>query len=81
MAMTNAERQARYRKNRQFAGENGERQLNTWLSTGAYLALARLAKHYGVTKREMLERLISDKHKKVTRNMTDEEFSNFLVTE
>ncbi|MBV8615665.1 MAG: hypothetical protein JOY66_18125 [Acetobacteraceae bacterium] len=33
--------------------------LNTWVTTGAALALARLARHHGVTHRAMLERLIA----------------------
>jgi hypothetical protein len=59
MAKTNAERQAAYRNRQPGAGENGYRQLNTWLSTKAALALRRLASHHGVTKQEMLERLIT----------------------
>lgn len=58
MAKTAAERQAAYRKGRAEAGENGERRLNTWVSTSSFLALDRLAKRYGVTKREMIERLV-----------------------
>ncbi|MDQ1925048.1 hypothetical protein [Massilia pseudoviolaceinigra] len=58
MAKTAAQRQAAYRARRPMAGRNGERRLNTWLSTGASLALARLAKRYGVTQREVLERFI-----------------------
>jgi hypothetical protein len=53
-----AERQAAYRKARPTAGENGERRISAWVSTGAALALNRLARRYGVTKRDMLERLI-----------------------
>jgi hypothetical protein len=55
---TTAERQAAYRKRRATAGENGERRINTWVTTGAALALARLARRYAVTNREMVERLI-----------------------
>jgi len=60
MAKTAKERQEAYRKRRPHAGTdgNGERRLNTWIGTGASLALDRLSKRYGVTKREMLERLI-----------------------
>ena len=60
MAKTAAERQAAYRHNRPFAGKsgNGQRRLSTWLNTGASLALARLARHEGITQREVLERLI-----------------------
>lgn len=60
MAKTAAERQAHYRATRAKAGPrgDGERRLNTWVSTGAHLALERLARRYGVTQREVLERLI-----------------------
>ena len=55
---TSAERQATYRQKRTNAAESGESRINTWITTGAALALGRLAKRYGVTRREMLERLI-----------------------
>ena len=58
MAMTTAERQAAYRARRATANENGERRLSTWVSTAAHLALIRVARRYGVTQREMLERFI-----------------------
>lgn len=58
MAKTAAERQADYRVRRATAGENGERRINTWVSTRAALALARLAQHHGLTQRDMLERLL-----------------------
>lgn len=70
-AKTPAQRQAEYRKARAFAGPdgNGERRLNTWISTGASLALARLANRYGVTKREILERLISEADDQITATL------------
>jgi len=58
MAKTAAERQKDYRAQRPFAGDNGERRLNTWISSNAHFALDRLAVSYGVTKREMLEKLV-----------------------
>jgi hypothetical protein len=60
MSQTTAQRQAQYRARRQTAGSdgNGERQLSTWISTGAFLGLARLARRYGVTKRELIEGLV-----------------------
>lgn len=58
MTKTNAQRQAAYRATRPTAGENGERRLNTYITTAASLGLDRLANHYGVTKRQMLEQLI-----------------------
>jgi hypothetical protein len=60
MAKTAAQRQAAYRARRSFAGDdsNGERRLNVWISTSAALALVRLARRYGVTKQDVLERLV-----------------------
>ncbi len=60
MAKTSAQRQAAYRAGRCMAGPdgNGDRRINTWVSTGAHLALERLARRYGVTQRALLERLI-----------------------
>jgi len=66
MAMTPAERQRAYRRSRQTAGENGERRINTWVSTGAALALARLARRDAVTQRDVLERLILAADKRIT---------------
>ena len=61
MPKTAAQRQAMYRARRPFAGTdgNGERRLNLWLSTHADLALERLARHYRVTKREFIDRLVT----------------------
>lgn len=82
MAKTNAERQAAYRKHRAFAGpdSNGERRLNTFISTSTALALARLAKRYGVTKREMLERLISSTDSKICNTLDPDapEWANYF---
>jgi hypothetical protein len=40
--------------------------LTSWITTGAALALGRLARHYAVTQREVLEELILDAEKAVT---------------
>ena len=66
---TAAERQAAYRRRRPTAGENGERRINTWVTTGTSLALARLAQHYGVTQRDMLERLIITADDEITSKL------------
>ena len=58
MAKTAAQRQQAYRNHRPMAGENGERRINTWVSAATALALARLSRRYGVTMRQILERLI-----------------------
>ena len=67
MAKTNAQRQQDYRKNRAFAGpdRNGERRLSTWLTTGAKLALERLAARYRVTEKDVLEKLICEADDKI----------------
>lgn len=69
MAKTPAERQKAYRKSRPEAGNNGERRINTWITSGAALGLNRLSQRYGVTKREMLERLILAADQNVTDNL------------
>lgn len=71
MAKSNAERQAAYRANRRFCGPegNGERQINTFVSTRAAFALERLARHYCVTKKELLERLLISENDRVISGM------------
>ncbi|MBU0501046.1 MAG: hypothetical protein KJ558_09330 [Gammaproteobacteria bacterium] len=56
MSTTNAERQKKYREGRAHSGR--ERRLNTWISSAASQALTRIAQHYGMPKREILEGLI-----------------------
>jgi hypothetical protein len=75
MAMTGSQRQAKFRALRPFAGNdgNGERRINTWVSTGAALALKRLARRYGVTKREMIEQLINQEDDKISRSLYDDD--------
>lgn len=71
MAKTAAERQKEYRANRQFAGEegNGERRITAYVSTRAALALQRLSNSYGVTKRELLEKLLIAEEDKVLKGL------------
>ena len=69
MAMTVAERQAAYRKTRPVAGDNGERRINTWVSTGAALALVRLARRDGVTQRQVLERMLIAADRRATAKL------------
>ncbi len=71
MATTPAQRQAAYRARRHNAGPdgNGERRLNTWLTTEASLALARLARRYGVTQREILEQLVTAEDNRILATM------------
>jgi hypothetical protein len=80
MALTGAERQKRYRENRKLAGENGYRQINTWISTDAALALKRLARCYGVTQRELIERLLLKEQDMIMRGLSsDNELDEYLL--
>jgi hypothetical protein len=56
MAKTSAQRQAAYRSRRHDG--DGDRRLNTWISTQAAFALARLARHHGLSQRAILEQLV-----------------------
>ena len=59
MAKTGAERQREYRlRSNERNNHDGDMRLNTWLRSQAVFALRRLSKSYGVTQREVLERLI-----------------------
>lgn len=58
MARSSAQRQAAYRQRRPAAGDNGDRRMDLWVTTGTALALARLARRQGVTQRDMLEQLV-----------------------
>lgn len=80
MAKSNAERQKAYRANRHTAGQDGsgELRINTFVTTSAALGLKRLAKHYAVTQRAMLERLIGDADTALSAPMDDAEFERYL---
>lgn len=82
MAKTAAERQKQYRAQRQFAGEdgNGERRITAWVSTRAALALERLSRSYGVTKREILEKLLVAEEERVIQglDLDSEEGKSYL---
>lgn len=84
MPKSSAERQAAYRAGRDTAGldGNGERRLNTWVSTSTHLALRRLAVRYGVTQREVLERLIrtEDENVLACMNIDTPEWDRYFST-
>ncbi|MBK5935480.1 hypothetical protein [Halorhodospira halophila] len=63
------ERQRRSRERRKWRGgreQEGEKPLSAWISIISYLALRRLAAHYGVTQRQVLEHLIDREDQVVT---------------
>ena len=57
MAMSNAERQKRYR---QKTRESGDSRINTTISAGSRACLKRIANHKGVSEREALEVALQD---------------------
>lgn len=81
MALTPAERQRRYRQGRVEANQGeGERRLNTWLSTSAMLALKRLAAYEDTSQRAILERLIIQADDEVVKafGSNEEAFDRYL---
>ena len=57
MAMTNAERQQRYRNRRK---ESGYSRINATVSAGAHACLKRIARYKGLSEREALEAILQD---------------------
>ena len=70
MAMTNKERQAEYRRKRK--GDGGKC-LSVVLDDGADLALHRLMRHWGKTRRETILRLIEEADLALIRSLLDDE--------
>ncbi len=76
MAMTNAEKQANYRKRKIKEGE-GER-LQVIISLHAKLAIQRLAKHYGITQAALIERLVMNEQKRVTDTLESDAYRVYI---
>jgi hypothetical protein len=70
MGMTNKERQAKYRK--KFR-EDGGRCLSLVLDDGADLALGRLSRRWGKTRRETILTLIQEADQSIIRSLLDDE--------
>ena len=71
MAKTASQRQAAYRARRPYAGRdgNGERRLSVWIETRAFLALARLARRYGVTRQTLIEQMVIAEDERILADM------------
>lgn len=69
MALSNAEKQRRYRENRCRKGNIGDYRLNTYITGESSFALGRLAKHYNLTKRQVLELLITTADKTISKKL------------
>lgn len=71
MGMTNAERQAAYRQ-RHLASEDGRgERLNVVIDVHARACLQRLARHHGISQRQMLERLLTGAEQSVLEGLAD----------
>lgn len=73
MSNTSAERQAAYRQRHLQDEGGGKARLNLLVDFHAKLALARLAKRYGVTQTACLERLIREAQTRELATMDGEE--------
>ncbi|EBZ1028208.1 hypothetical protein D7O18_27075 [Salmonella enterica subsp. enterica serovar Muenchen] len=69
MAMSNSEKQRRYRNNKHHRGEYGDARINTFVTFQAYAALERLSRHYNITKRQALELLINTADETIRKNL------------
>ena len=76
MAMSNAEKQANYRKRKIKEGE-GER-LQAVISLHAKRGLERLARHHGLSQVAMLERLILEEQQRVTATLEGDAYRIYL---
>ena len=66
MAMSNVERQRAYRERMKLEGAR----FSTIVSKHSAAALERLARHHGLSKKDMIEQLISDADEAVLKSMT-----------
>lgn len=78
MAMTPAERQRRYRAARKSADGPLERQITMVLGVHADLALARLAKRTGKTRRALVEQLILAEQDRILSELPGREADAYL---
>ncbi len=78
MALTNAEKQARYRAARPYADNgDGERRIASWVTSYTSFSLERLARHFGLSQRDVLENIIESATKSATAEMNDDERDHF----
>jgi hypothetical protein len=78
MALSNSERQKRFRKRRLGLGGKHER-ISCLVSISTKRNIERLASHYGCTLTEMIGRLIDEKATEVLSDLTEEDQQKFLV--
>lgn len=71
----NAKRQAEYRK--RHIKEGSDQRLNVILGLDTKRALERMAKHYGVTNKNVLERLLLEAQSRLIEDMEDEQQTRY----
>jgi hypothetical protein len=77
MALSNSERQRRYRKRRLGAGGRHER-ISCLVCISTKRSVERLAFYFGCTITQMIEKLINDKTADVLSELDDEERERFF---
>ncbi len=73
----NAKRQAEYRK--RHIKDGSDQRLNVILELQAKLALDRMAKHYGSSNKELLERVLLEAQSKLIAIMDGEQKTRYLA--
>ena len=76
MALTNAEKQRNFREK---CRENFDFRIQAVVSLDAKKALERLSRHYGLTQKEMLERLINEENNRATERMDANTFKKYVA--
>lgn len=71
----NAKRQAEYRQRR--LKEGSDQRLNVILDLHAKLALERMARHYSVTNKKVLERLLLEAQSQLLEQMDGQQQSDY----
>jgi hypothetical protein len=77
MALSNSERQRRYRKRRLGAGGKHER-ISCLVSISTKRSVERLAFHFGCTITQMIEKLINDRTADVLNNLDEQGRERFF---
>ena len=79
MALTNKQIQSAYRTRHLKDVEGTGARLDMVIDDAAKTALKRMAAHYRVTQRVMLQTLIDDRHKLLTASMDDAQHKAFYA--
>ena len=74
----NAKRQAEYRK--RHIKEGSDQRLNVILGLDTKLALDRMATHFEVSNKELLERVLLERQSQLLANMDDEQKTRYLAS-